>query len=532
MPAQAGEGISLQLKLRHAFQFAGFYMAQEKGFYSARGLHVKLLEGGPEHNPIRYVLGGEGRYGISDTGIVLARSRGASVKLLASIFQHSPLALAVLRDSDIHTFSDLHDKRVMMQGEHMDAVILAAMKKSGIKAGDFIRQDTSFDLHDLIEGRTDAFSVYLTDQPQQFKSLGIPYRLLRPADYGIDFYGDTLITSNDELLHHPKRAQAFIQASMQGWDYALNHIDESVDLILREYNSQHLSREQLLFEAYKTSEMVLKDVVSLGYMSQARWQKTIQTYAELGLIDRPFQASGMLYTPAPDIMDFLALYRWRILIFVLFILALLFAVQSRLLRRMVRVRTRDLQSSETRFRTLVANIPGAVYRCRPDIECTMEFISDDIEGISGYPPAEFIGNATRSYRSIIHPDDQLAVHGAMDAATGGRAPYALEYRILCADGSKRWVMETGQSESIGAEHSLRNTGCIFDITRRKHAEQLKASITSILEMIAGEQSLARILEAIVLAYEKHYPGLRASILLLKDGRLYMGAAPNLPASYN
>ncbi|MDX8406534.1 MAG: ABC transporter substrate-binding protein [Mariprofundus sp.] len=530
--SSSNEGITLQLKWKHAFQFAGFYMAQEKGFYDEQDLHVSLLEGGPGKNPVDYALGGAGHYGISDSGIILARADGKQVKALAAIFQHSPLALAVKESSGIRSFSDMKGKRAMMQAGNMDAVILAALKKNNINIDNFTRQETSFNLQDLIQDHTDAFSVYITDQPHQLKQMGVAHRLLLPGDAGIDFYGDVLITSDTEVRQHPARVNAFIEASLQGWDYALNHIDETIDVIVQKYNSQHLSRAQLYFEAHKTSEMVLKDVVTIGYMSPQRWQKIAATYAELELIKAGFPVSNLLYKAEPAWGDFVRQYRWQLTVFGLITLLLLFVLQITLLRRMVHHRTEALSESETRFRTLVANLPGVSYRCRPDEAWSMDFISDAIEGMSGYPAEDFIANRVRTFNSIIHPDDRVHVRKTVMAAAGEHRSYSLEYRMLRADGTSRWVHERGQPVFDRSGEMIWLDGNIFDVTEQKQAEQLSASTAVILEMVAGDKPLTDIFEAIILCYESRYPGMKGSILLLREGHLFLGAAPNLPDVYN
>ena len=169
--SHAEEQITLQLKWKHAFQFAGFYIAKEKGYYQDAGLSVSLIEGGPGKDPVAHALSASGNFAISDTGIILARADKKPVKALAAIFQHSPLALATTEASGILSFEDLRGKRAMMQSGHMDAVILASIKKAGLTANDFIREDTSFNIHDLIDGKTDAFSSYVTDQPHLLTEL-------------------------------------------------------------------------------------------------------------------------------------------------------------------------------------------------------------------------------------------------------------------------------------------------------------------------------------------------------------------------
>jgi len=534
LPATAGatEDITLQLKWKHAFQFAGFYMAQEKGYYSEQGLHVTLLEGGPGKNPIDHVLAAEGNYGISDTGIVLARASGKPIKALAAIFQHSPLALAVKADSGIRSFADLKGKRIMMQTDHMDAVILAAMKKAGVGEGDFTRQDTSFNLQDLVAGNTDAFSIYITDQPHQLMEMGIAHRVLRPGDSGIDFYGDLLITSDGEISKHPARVRAFVEASEKGWDYALSHVDETIALILNKYNSQNLSKSQLYFEAHKTSDMMLKDVVHLGYMSEQRWERIASSYAELGLLKADFPVSALIYEEKPTFSDFLIRYSWQLAVSALIALLLILSLQTLLLRRMVRSRTAALSESETRFRTLVANLPGVSYRCRCDEDRNMDFISDAIQAMAGYPAAEFHGNKVRTFNSIIHPDDRTHVREAIMEGIRNQCGFSIEYRIVRADVQTRWVHERGQPIFDDRGAAIWLDGNIFDITERKQAEGLRESTAAILEMVASDKPLTQIFEAIIRIYEARYPDMRASILLLRDGRLFNGAAPSLPEAYN
>jgi len=130
-----------------------------------------------------------------------------------------------------------------------------------------------------------------------------------------------------------------------------------------------------------------------------------------------------------------------------------------------------LSESETRFRTLVANIPGAIYRCAADREWTMSYLSDAIESIVGYPASEFIANHTRSYASVIHPDDRQLVEDVTWASLQEHCPYVIEYRLVHANGTVRWVYEKGQGvfSSNGEVRCL--DGAIFDVTERKQAEQ-------------------------------------------------------------
>ncbi len=133
-------------------------------------------------------------------------------------------------------------------------------------------------------------------------------------------------------------------------------------------------------------------------------------------------------------------------------------------------RTAQLRASEARLRALMANVPGAIYRCAPDRDWTMELISDEIERISGYPPTDFIDSAVRTFACIIHPDDRERVEDAVFEACAGGRPFVLEYRILCADGDERWVLERGQLVH-GTNGRTWLDGAIFDISARRQAEE-------------------------------------------------------------
>ena len=98
--ALAAEKVTIQLKWRHQFQFAGYYAAQDQGYYRDAGLDVTLAEAVPGSDPLQNVAGGGAQYGVGNTGLLLARGAGQPVVVLASIFQHSGAALLVRRGPD------------------------------------------------------------------------------------------------------------------------------------------------------------------------------------------------------------------------------------------------------------------------------------------------------------------------------------------------------------------------------------------------------------------------------------------------
>ena len=130
-----------------------------------------------------------------------------------------------------------------------------------------------------------------------------------------------------------------------------------------------------------------------------------------------------------------------------------------------RITADDRMNRENRrFETLVANLPGAVYRCANDEAWTMEFISGQVEQLCGYPAEEFIRNNVRTYKSIIHHDDVIKVVEAVNEGVENNRPYIIEYRIRHRDGSIRNVYERGAGVFAEDGTLLWLDGVIFDVT--------------------------------------------------------------------
>ncbi|TAN51330.1 MAG: transporter substrate-binding domain-containing protein [Methylococcaceae bacterium] len=297
--AQPSENVALQLKWLHSFQFAGYYAAIEQGYYAEAGLNVAIRERIPGVNNIEQVLKGEAQYGVADTALLLDRLKGKPLILLASIFQHNPLVYITLKQSGIVSPYELIGKRVMSDPID-DAPLVAMLYETGITPDKFTRLDNSFNAHDLIDGKTDAVSAYITDQVDYFKQQGVEINIIDPRNYGVDFLGDNLFTTEKELREHPERVRLFRLASLRGWEYALSHPEAMIRLILAKYNpAKRLSAEHLRFEARETAKMILPQAIPVGSTDIKRFERMVQTYQRLGLTTGTGKAlDGFIYGQA------------------------------------------------------------------------------------------------------------------------------------------------------------------------------------------------------------------------------------------
>ena len=291
-PAAALEQVSIQLKWKHQFQFAGYYVALEQGFYRDAGLDVSIREGGPDIDVMDTVATGKADFGVCSANVLRDWTAGRHLVVLAAIFQHSPAIILVPRRADISNVSELRG-RSLMDTPGSDE-LAAMLKHEGVDYNTLPRIPHQGDPRDLLDGKADAMVAYSTNEPFVLERLGAAYRTFSPSTYGIDFYGDNLCTSEAEVEAHPGRIAAFRAASLKGWAYAIAHKDATVDLILQNY-SRKKSRDALLFEAEHTETLVGHDPDRIGEQDPERWRGIARTYYNLGLIPDEFLPEGLIW---------------------------------------------------------------------------------------------------------------------------------------------------------------------------------------------------------------------------------------------
>jgi PAS domain S-box-containing protein len=131
----------------------------------------------------------------------------------------------------------------------------------------------------------------------------------------------------------------------------------------------------------------------------------------------------------------------------------------------------ELEQSRQFLASMISNVGGAIYRCTADDVWTMQFISDEIEAISGYPASDFIDNAVRTFASMVLRPDREEAEATVDAAVAAGEPFRVEYRILDADGAIVWMQERGRGVYDDGGELLYLDGFVFDNTEQKLTEE-------------------------------------------------------------
>ena len=264
--------VSLQLNWFHEAEFVGYYVADAKGFYRDKGLDVEIREGGPGAPAIDAVRSGAADFAISSFGeLKEATAKKEPLVAVMAGFQIPPLVIFSLADSGIKKPGDLVGKRVGVTTDYwrdvLDQTLAAAnVKRSAVTTVDVKPED----LAQLYDGRVDAWLGYAQDEPIKADMAGHAVTTIFPADYGVGGYEGLVLVRKPEASKDPSLVRRFVQASQQGWRYAVEHPDEAAAILLKWAPDPGLDFQKAAVRA--VGPLVDAPQASIGWIEAQRWQ--------------------------------------------------------------------------------------------------------------------------------------------------------------------------------------------------------------------------------------------------------------------
>jgi PAS domain S-box-containing protein len=490
----AADSIRIHLKWWHQFQFAGYYAAQLKGYYTEEGLTVKIIPADKDHPPVGAVLNGNADFGITGSDLILEHANGKKVVVLGTVFQHSPYTVISPATANIRFPTDLIHKKIMASTDQGWIQLQALFLKEGIPLDSLQVLPHTWNNADLLNGHADAMTGYISVEPRQLEQLGVRVNTMLPVNYGIDFYGDLLFTTHEMVEENPLLTEKIRRASFKGWEYAMAHPEELADYILTlpGVKERKVTKEALLYEAAEMRKLILPTFVEIGHQNEGRWQHILDIHKSLGIIDSSITLKGFIYHPDKTESGRL----WRILlvsgIATAFVI-IVFLIYGVSLRKAVRRRTQELElevkartrTQEQLFlnkeRLKMAVQAAGIGIWDLDIENDTISLGDSFASNLGYEPDE-LANDRNFLRSQIHPDDLPAVAEIFQKQKeeSGDSP-GIIIRLKTKSGAWKWCLLI--SKVMKRDHRNQAThfsGIYLDVDDLKKKEIELSNLSSTL----------------------------------------------------
>lgn len=277
--------VSMRLPWFPGSQFAGSYVAQEKGFFADEGLDVTINPGGFDTNSITLVAAGTDTFGMHDTNsLVFASVEEIPLVTVATFLQKHPGAIMALAESGFETLDDLVGARIGFQEGGPWMLTQAMLVKNGIDPDSLEQQTIGFDLTPLLEGQIDLQTVFATTEPIVADSMGVETTVFVPYDYGVETSANALFTRQQFLEENPDVVCGMVRAMARGWEYVFENPDEAAEIVVAvDPDNLDLETERKIIAAMDGAVRTPDAMENgIGSMTAERWQTTVDVLRDFG----------------------------------------------------------------------------------------------------------------------------------------------------------------------------------------------------------------------------------------------------------
>ena len=323
-PAGASaETLVLQLHREPQFEISGYYAALWKGFYREAGLEVEIKLGAPPNatpvDPVREVVERRAQFGTGTSELLIHFAQGAPLLLLAPIFQQSGAAIYYSAGSDFPSPAALLNAKLgrLPATNVLDLELRSAFAREGIDPEKLnsITIEPARAIDALADRKVDAIVGSAWELPWQAQERSVALKSLALGSDQTEFYGDGLFTLKHLAAADPAMVQRFREASIKGWEYALQHPDEISGRIVAQLPVATPVSDPAGFARYQSDiarKLAQYPAVPLGTSDPERWSRIQQSLMTIRAISHPADLAGFFYDP--DAVDGSARLRLVILI--------------------------------------------------------------------------------------------------------------------------------------------------------------------------------------------------------------------------
>ena len=265
--------VTLQLNWHHGLDFTGYYVAEAQGFYADENIAIAMTEGGIGITPYEPLLNQTADFAVLGFREHLtALDLKAQLVAVAAMYQLSPVVLFALSDSGIQSPQDMVGRKVAVKAESWRQTIHKTLGGAGVDPADIIEVEIGPDegIEMLYNGEVDVWTGYVLSEPIEAQMAGYNVNLIFPGEYIVSSYQGLLVIHRDTLDQHPDLVNRFVRASLRGWRYAIEHLDETAE-VMAEWQPD--SSPEYLQIALRELTPLVDTGVPIGWIDADRWQQ-------------------------------------------------------------------------------------------------------------------------------------------------------------------------------------------------------------------------------------------------------------------
>lgn len=286
--------VTLQLKWVHQAQFAGFYMADEKDYYSQENIKVTFLEGGQDVDIAENLLTGKADFAVlSPDELLVKRSQGCPLDSIAAVYRRSAVVFLSKADSGIVRPQDFVGKTIAATATggtaEFQMQLAAMMKKLQLDTNQVNIVPYDPDYTAFINGEVAVTPAYSTGGLIKLRQEGLELNLIWPSDYAVRFYSDLLVTTDQLITENPDLVIRFLRATLKGWQDAIEDYPQAVDITMKYAEIKDQQLQTAMMEAMLPLVNTGEDKV--GWMKSEMWQGMCDIMLDQNLLAEPFDVN-------------------------------------------------------------------------------------------------------------------------------------------------------------------------------------------------------------------------------------------------
>lgn len=290
--------VKVQLKYVHQAQFAGMYVALEKGLYHQENLDVEFIEGGRDRDSVTPVVSGEAHFGIAASDILLLkRYEGDPIVAIAAVYRKCAAAFFSKKESGIIRPADMVGKRIAVVSENAkeyEIQLRAMVKTLGLDITTMTLLPLDQQYEGFLGGDVDVTGAYITGGAMRMSAQGVELNTIWPGDYGIRFYSDTLFVNESLIQTNPDMILRFLRATLKGWEIAIGDQTTAVEMTMKYARIKERELQTMMMaEQYP---LIHTGESHIGWMSHDVWKGMSDILYQEGIIADEMAHLDRMYT--------------------------------------------------------------------------------------------------------------------------------------------------------------------------------------------------------------------------------------------